>query len=445
MDINSFSKYSKLPCLFFSLVFSICVSAAGTEADLAEKIKNIEKKTDVIMGVTAIHIEKNQTITHNNNKRFFMASTIKLPIAMAFLNRVDMNKDSLNRMIKLGLQNSVPGSGNLHYACEKKKQTNISIEQLLNYMMINSDNSASDTILSQAKGPANVTKRMQELGLTKTMVNRSILQMFMDTNHVDPALSKEPRSVYSWKRIFNSVSLQNKAQAWRYFENDKRDTTTSDDMAKLLVKLYNNEALSESSTKVLMNIMSKCRTGRSRIRGLLPPNVKVAHKTGTWAIGEQNYLQYPGSKDLYRFASDVGIITLPNNQGHIAIAVYVKSQAASDYPRNRAIAMTSRAIYDHFVEPVKKKKQTLVAKIREFKFRKKTAVKNVVVAKKEPTVKKVVAAKKKPAVKKVAVAKKKPAVKKVAVVKKKPAVKKVAKVEKKQVVAVAEKRTVREK
>jgi beta-lactamase class A len=98
-----------------------------------------------------------------------------------------------------------------------------------------------------------------------------------------------------------------------------------------------------------MDIMEKCRTGRSRIKGLLPPQVKVAHKTGTWAIHEQDYLRYPGSKQLFRFASDVGIITLPKNRGHIAIAVYVKSKSASDYPRSRAIALSSRAVYDHFM------------------------------------------------------------------------------------------------
>jgi beta-lactamase class A len=174
--------------------------------------------------------------------------------------------------------------------------------------------------------------------------------MFMDSNHVDHALLKEPRSVYSWKKIFNSIPLKKKMQAWKRFENDIRDTTTPDEMAQLLVKLYKNEVLSESSTKILMNIMEQCRTGRSRIRGLLPAHVKVAHKTGTWAIGEQNYLKYPGSKNLFRFASDVGIITLPNNKGHIAIAVYVKSQAASDYTRSRAIALVSRAIYDHFMK-----------------------------------------------------------------------------------------------
>ncbi|MGQ3890698.1 class A beta-lactamase [Legionella sp. CNM-4043-24] len=367
-----------LPYLLLSLVFSISCSAAGSDADLAKKLAAIEKKSDVVMGVTAIYIEKNKTISHNSNKRFFMASTIKLPIAMAFLNLVDQNKESLSRMIKLDLKNSVPGSGNLHYACERKKQTSMSLQQLLNYMLINSDNSASDTILQQARGPENVTKRMQALGINNTVINRSILEMMMDTNHVDPSLINEPRSVYSWKKIFNSVSLKSKMLAWKYFENDKRDTTTSNDMAHLLVKLYNKEALSPSSTSLLLSIMEKCRTGRSRIRGLLPPNVKVAHKTGTWAIGEQNYLRYPGSKSLYRFASDVGIITLPHNEGHIAIAVYVKSQAASDYSRNRAIAMTSRAIYDHFASPQRssapkihqKKKAALVKSRHASKSRK---------------------------------------------------------------------------
>lgn len=323
--------------------------AINSKAELIKKIDAIEKRSNTVMGITAIYIEKNKVITHNSDKRFFMASTIKLPIALAFLNRVDEKKDSLNRVIKLGLKNAVPGSGTLHQACERKR-TSMSLQQILKYMLTNSDNSASDTILQRVNGPEYVTKRMHTLGLKNISINRSILEMFMDSNHVDHSLLKQPRSVYSWKKIFNSVPLKNKVLAWKRFENDIRDTTTPNDMAKLLVKLYKKQALSESSTNLLIKIMEQCRTGRSRIRGLLPANVKVAHKTGTWAIGEQNYLRYPASKKLYRFASDVGIITLPNNKGHVAIAVYVKSQAASDYPRTRAIALSSRAIYDYFMK-----------------------------------------------------------------------------------------------
>lgn len=355
MDIKLFFRHInllilkyKLAPLFFGLAFSIHCLAANSEAELAKKIKAIEKRSNVIMGVTAIHIEKNKVVAHNSNQRFFMASTIKIPIALAFLNRVDENKESLKGVIKLELKNSVPGSGNLYHACESKKKTGISMQQLLDYMLTKSDNTASDTILQRAKGPESVTRRMNALGFKNILINRSILEMFMDSNHVDHSLLNTPRTVYSWKRIFNAVPLKNKTLAWKRFEKDTRDTTTSKDMAQLLVKLYKKEALSESSTNLLIHIMEKCRTGRSRIKGLLPPNVKVAHKTGTWAIGEQKYLKYSGSKELFRFASDVGIITLPKDKGHIAIAVYVKSQAASDDSRNRSIALTSRAIYDYF-------------------------------------------------------------------------------------------------
>lgn len=317
-------------------------------AALTKKINAIEKKSHAEMGITAILIEKKKTVTHNGEKRFFMASTIKLPIALAFLHLVDEKKDSLDRLIKLDVHHAVPGSGTLHWAFEKKRTT-MSLQQILKYMLTDSDNSASDIILKVVNGPRYVTERMYALGLKNMIINRSILQMFMDTNHVDHSLWKKPRTVYSWKKIFNHIPLKDKMLAWQYFEKDIRDTTTSDEMAKLLVMLYKKEALSEPSTKLLLNIMEQCKTGRSRIRGLLPPYIKVAHKTGTWAIDEYNYLKYPGSKNLFRFASDVGIITLPNNKGHIAIAIYIKSKADGDYSRSRAIALASRAIYDYFM------------------------------------------------------------------------------------------------
>ena len=340
---------NSLKCGIFCFVFSLNCFATNSEAELSKKIAAIEKKSNSIMGITAIYIEKNKTVAHNSDKRFFMASTIKLPIALAFLHRVDEKKDSLSRVIKLDAHNSVPGSGTLYHLFEKRKLS-MSLQQILKHMLSNSDNSASDTILQVVNGPEYVTKRMYALGFKNILINRSILEMFLDTNHVDHSLLKKPRPVFSWQKTFNSIPLEQKKLAWQHFQNDVRDTTTPEDMAKLLVKIYKKQALSESSTNILMKIMEQCRTGRSRIRGLLPANVKVAHKTGTWAIYEQDYLRYVGSKKLYRFASDVGIITLPHNKGHIAIAVYIKSQAVSDYSRSRAIALASRAIYDHFMK-----------------------------------------------------------------------------------------------
>jgi beta-lactamase class A len=336
-----------------TLLFLIVLApsfAVTDNKDLANKIHAIEMKNNTIIGIAAVYIESNKVVSHNSNQHFFMASTIKLPIAVAFLHRVDENKESLNRIIKMDSKNSVPGSGSLYHIFEKKS-TNMSLQHILQHMLIHSDNSASDTILKAVNGPQNVTKYMYALGFKNILINRSILEMFLDTNHVDHALLKTPRPVFSWKQIFNRVPTSKKAESWKRFQQDIRDTTTPNEMAQLLVKLQKKQILSESSTALLMKIMEQCRTGRSRIKGLLPANVKVAHKTGTWAIDEPEYLRYPASKQLFRFASDVGIITLPQNKGHIAIAIYVKSKSASDYPRSRSIALASRAVYDHFMQP----------------------------------------------------------------------------------------------
>lgn len=325
--------------------------ATPSEKELQKKIQSIEKKNNSIIGISATYIEKNKTVSYRSNQRFFMASTIKLPIALAFLHRVDQRKESLSRVIKMDTNYSVPGSGSLYHIFEKKKLA-MSMQQILRHMLINSDNSASDAILKATNGPKYVTQYMGALGFKNIVINRSIMEMFLDTNHVNHSLLNKRRPVFSWQKIFNSIPVHQKAASWQHFQKDSRDTTTPNEMAKLLVKLQKNQILSESSTQLLMGIMEQCRTGRSRIRGLLPGNVKVAHKTGTWSIYEPDYLRYSGSKELFRFASDVGIITLPNNKGHIAVAIYVKSKSASDYPRSRSIALASRAVYDFFIKQV---------------------------------------------------------------------------------------------
>ena len=69
------------------------------------------------------------------------------------------------------------------------------------------------------------------------------------------------------------------------------------------------------------------------MKGLLPPGAEVAHKTGT-AMGIIN---------------DVGIITLPNGAGHIAIVVFIKGSKSSAAESEHSIAEVGRGAYDHFL------------------------------------------------------------------------------------------------
>jgi beta-lactamase class A len=54
-----------------------------------------------------------------------------------------------------------------------------------------------------------------------------------------------------------------------------------DAYADLLEELARGKTLSASSTRYLLGVMARVRTGQNRIKAGLPPRAKFAHKTGT--------------------------------------------------------------------------------------------------------------------------------------------------------------------
>src|SRR2546428_424233 len=117
------------------------------------------------------------------------------------------------------------------------------------------------------------------------------------------------------------------------FAADARDQATPKAFVTLLEKMWRGEAVDKASSEAMLETMKRCRTGAGRIKGLLPSNTTVAHKTGT--IG--------GVVD------DVGIIYLPDEAGHVAIAVLSKQTRATDVEGERAIAQIARYAYDYFM------------------------------------------------------------------------------------------------
>ena len=117
------------------------------------------------------------------------------------------------------------------------------------------------------------------------------------------------------------------------FDQDPRDTATPDAMVELLAKIHHKSLHKPETAELLLDIMRRCQTGEHRLKGLLPEGAIVAHKTGT--IGGTT--------------NDVGIITLPQGAGHVAISVLVKESTKPVADRERVIAQISRAVHDFFL------------------------------------------------------------------------------------------------
>jgi beta-lactamase class A len=282
------------------------------------------------VGVSVRHIETGREAHLNRGVSFPMASAYKLPVAVQLLTRVDRREIRLDSMITIRPGDLHPGSGTLTELFDDPGVV-LSVRNLLELMLLISDNSATDVVLRVAGGPGRVTDRMRALGVEGVRVDRPTVRLIGDWLGV--RLASEDVSPEQWRELTRAITDSSRRVASEAFDADPRDTSTPEGMVLLLTKVWRGEALSPSSTTILLDILRRVSTGAERLKGMLPPSTVVRHKTGT--IGGTT--------------NDVGVIELPDAAGSVAITVYVKGSTKDIPVRERAIAQIARAAYDYFL------------------------------------------------------------------------------------------------
>ncbi|HSO73512.1 MAG TPA: class A beta-lactamase [Blastocatellia bacterium] len=313
----------------------VTISRPGSDVALQRlerEIARLAKASGGVVGATAIHLQTGRRVSLNGAERFPMASTFKVPLAVQLLTRVDKGELKLDQMIEVKLSDLHPGSGTLAELFNKPGLA-LSVRNLMELMLLISDNSATDILLREAGGGEAVTARMRSLGVDGINVNRSCARLIADWIGATNLPPEETWSPEMFKLVFSAVKAEEQKAAAKKFEQDPRDTSTPDGMAALLERIYRKDLLKPESAELLFDIMRRCKTGQARLRGILPEGTEVAHKTGT--IGGTT--------------NDVGVLTLPDGAGHVAIAVFVKSSEKDVPARERVIAEIARAVHDFFL------------------------------------------------------------------------------------------------
>ena len=309
-------------------------AVAQTDASLARLERAMARGATIaggLVGATAIHLESGRKVSLNGDQPFPMASTYKVPIAIELLTRADVGTLRLDEMIDLVAADLHPGSGTLAPLLNQPG-VSLSIRNLMELMLRISDNSATDRLLTRAGGSEAVTARLRALGIDGIRVDRPTAVLIADRYGASlPAPETWTPEVF--ERAFDAQSEEARAAAAIEFDRDPKDTATPNAFAGLLARLHQGELVSPDSTALLLDIMERCLTGVNRLKGLLPAGTVVAHKTGS----------------ISGTANDVGIITLPESAGHVAIAVLMKSSDRPSADRDRAIAEIARAVYDYFL------------------------------------------------------------------------------------------------
>jgi beta-lactamase class A len=303
---------------------------AKNPQQLEQKIASFEATSGGRLGVSAFHLESGQQVNLHGDERFPMASTYKIPIAIQLLQKVSQGELQLNQQIEIE-PNDLRHGSKIADSFKPPKRS-LSIKDLMDTMIITSDNTASDLLIEKAGGAKAVTAFLQKHNLKDIQVDRTEAEMLAETFNI----SLPPREKWTlkmFKNYLDSGKSQNQEEIRRRNANNLKDTATPKAMTSLLSELYNKKLLKPEFTLSILDAMERCETGKNRLKGLLPKEAIVAHKTGSDFLA----------------TNDAGIITLPNNQGHIAIAVFVKNSDKPMPEQEKAIAEVARSIYSFFV------------------------------------------------------------------------------------------------
>ena len=240
--------------------------------------------SDLTPGVFLLDLDNGGYVDINSNTSFPAASTIKIPILIAFFQDVDAGKIRLDEMLTLEKQMIVGGSGNLQYQAPGSKYTAL---DLVTKMITISDNTATNMLIAKLGGQEVLNGRFRSWGLTTTMI-RNPLPDLEGTNTTSP------------RELGNLISMVNQGNV-----------------------------VSMRSRDLMLNIMS--RTERDN---LLPAGLgkgaNAYHKTG----------------DIGTMLADAGLIDVPTGKRYIA-AIMVQ-RPNNDPRAAKLISSISSAAYQHF-------------------------------------------------------------------------------------------------
>jgi beta-lactamase class A len=234
------------------------------------------------------------------------ASTIKLAIMVECFAEAGENKLNLTEPIKLTEDEKVSGSGILQ---ELSNGDQLPIRDMIDLMIVLSDNTATNLVLNRIGGNA-VNTRMAQLGLTQTRVMRKILGDGSKLKTTPSGITEE------------GAKPENKK--WGLGRSSPHEMVT------ILEKLYHGELVNKAASDEMLTILKHQRDRNGIGRDM--KDVEIASKSGA----------------LDHLRSDVGIVY--SKRGPIAMAITVDNMPevdwSSDNPGLLLISALSEILVD---------------------------------------------------------------------------------------------------
>ncbi len=241
--------------------------ADSLEAAIAARIS---AAAGAVVSVTYDDLQTGERIGLNSDSVFHAASTMKIPVMIEVLKRAEQGAFSLDQSVLLVNQFASLADGSpfgLNKADDEDTAiyalvgTRVLIRDLLRRMITRSSNLATNELIALV-GAANATRTAASLGASRMHVLRGV-------------------------------------EDQKAFDAGIINTTTSGDLATLLLAIERGTVLSKSASDEMRRILL-AQELNEKIPAGLPAGIRVAHKTGEiTAVSHDAAIVYPPGRKPY--------------------------------------------------------------------------------------------------------------------------------------------------
>lgn len=233
-------------------------------------------------GIFVVDLDTGSYLNFNGDAPFASASTIKVPILVAFFQAVDEGKVQLDQMLTLKSEHIVGGSGEMQDDAPGKKYSALEVAKK---MIVVSDNTATNMMIELLGGAEVLNQHFATWGLRATVLRNKLPDL------------------------------------------EGTNTSSPKDLINIIAQVDRGNLVSVKSRDRILQIMRQTQNDSLLPKGLGEGAV-IAHKTG----------------NINTMLADAGMVDLPNGKRYL-VAVMVKHPPETEKPAQTLIRDISRISY----------------------------------------------------------------------------------------------------
>ncbi len=230
------------------------------------------------VGIAAVDLSGGRTAFLREGELFPMQGVSALPIAVACLRLAEQGALDLDALVPLSADDISPGRSPMA-AKLRAKPVRYTGRQLIEHMLLNADNTATDALLRLAGGPSKVQQVLVKTGYLQG------LRVDRYEREIQPAVfGLKPDARFSNPADFNAAVValgqEQRGKALARYLQDARDTASPRAIASLYTRLASGHLLDLQDTDFILDLLRRTKMGSDRLHAGMGKGWQLAHRSG---------------------------------------------------------------------------------------------------------------------------------------------------------------------